>query len=242
LFEVGHVFLPPALGEVLPREHEELAAVMSGERVDARAAAELFVVLAEALRLAGWRIEPAAPPGMHPTRAATILGSGVGDEGFETSRYGSAAARPGHGASASRALGVLGEVDPAIAESWGLQGRVAYLALDLERFLSEPKRPLQAKPASRFPSSDIDLAFVVGDSVPAADLEATLRASGGDLLESVRLFDVYRGGSMPAGRRSLAFRLRFRAEDRTLGVEDLTKLRQKAIEAALQSHGAELRA
>ena len=72
-----------------------------------------------------------------------------------------------------------------------------------------PRRPLEAAPVSRFPSSDIDLAFVVPDEVPAQAVERPWSPAGGELLESVELFDVYRGDGLGGGVRSLAFRLRF---------------------------------
>jgi phenylalanyl-tRNA synthetase beta chain len=94
---------------------------------------------------------------------------------------------------------------------------------------------------SRYPSSDIDLAFTVDDAVPAGDVEATLAAAAGDLLESIELFDVYRGEQLGEGRRSLAYRLRFVAQDRTLTDADVAEARQRCITAAEQAHGAVLR-
>ncbi len=104
-----------------------------------------------------------------------------------------------------------------------------------------PRRPEQSRPLSRFPSSDIDLAFVVPDAVPAGSVERTLRRAGGDLLESVDLFDVYRGASLSEGSRSLAFRLRFCALDRTLTDEEIGVLRNRCIEAVEAEHQASLR-
>ena len=96
-------------------------------------------------------------------------------------------------------------------------------------------------PISRFPSSDIDLAFVVPDAVPAGRVEATLATVGGELLESVQLFDVYRGESLGEGVRSLAYRLRFCALDRTLTDEEIGGLRADCILAVEQAHRAALR-
>jgi phenylalanyl-tRNA synthetase beta chain len=121
---------------------------------------------------------------------------------------------------------------------------VGWLDLDLDALLDRsvvPRRPEQSRPLSRFPSSDIDLAFIVPDLVPAAAVEATVRRSGGELLESVELFDVYRGPSLPEGSRSLAFRLRFCALDRTLTDDEVGELRSRAIDAVEQEHQASLR-
>jgi phenylalanyl-tRNA synthetase beta chain len=86
-----------------------------------------------------------------------------------------------------------------------------------------------------------DLALVVSDAVTAADVEAALRAGAGELLESVRLFDVYRGPQVPEGHRSLAFALRFRAPDRTLEAAETAAARQSALESAARACGAVLR-
>ena len=94
---------------------------------------------------------------------------------------------------------------------------------------------------SRFPSSDVDLAFVVADSVPAAAVEATLRRAAGELCESVELFDVYRGAGLSQGSRSLAYRLRFCALDRTLTDAEVAELRARCIEAVESEFQATLR-
>jgi phenylalanyl-tRNA synthetase beta chain len=94
---------------------------------------------------------------------------------------------------------------------------------------------------SRFPSSDIDLAFVVEDRHPADAVADALRAAGGDLLESVTLFDVYRGPGMDEDARSLAYRLRFCSPERTLTDEEVGVLRARCIEAVELEFGASLR-
>ena len=132
--------------------------------------------------------------------------------------------------SAPLPVGLVGELDPSTVGAFGLLGpdgrprRVGWLDLDIGMLLDSEqvaRRPEQSSPISRFPSSDIDLAFVVADRVPAGSVERTLREAGGDELESVSLFDVYRGPSVEDGSRSLAYRLRFCALDRTLTDEEI---------------------
>jgi len=82
---------------------------------------------------------------------------------------------------------------------------------------------------------------VVPEPVPAGSVEGTLRRAGGELLETVDLFDVYRGAPLPEGSRSLAFHLRFCALDRTLTDEEIGALRDGCIEAVAHEHGASLR-
>ncbi len=217
LFEIGHTFRLPADGQVLPDEREDLAAIVSGTNADGRLAARLWAVLADGLRLDGVALEAAEVPGFHPTRAARITG------------------RDG------TVLGAVGEVDPSVSAAYGLAGRVGFFTVSLERLLAGPRRSDQLRAISRYPVVDIDLAFVVDDDVPAASVEATLREAGGDLLESVRLFDVYRSPQLGDGRRSLAYHLRLRALDRTLTEAEVAEVRQRAIDAIRLAHAGELR-
>jgi phenylalanyl-tRNA synthetase beta chain len=94
---------------------------------------------------------------------------------------------------------------------------------------------------SSFPVAKVDVALVVDTSVAAADLQATLTEGAGDLLESVRLFDVYSGAQVGEGRRSLAYALRFRAPDRTLTDEEVAAARDAAVALAGERHAAVLR-
>ena len=100
----------------------------------------------------------------------------------------------------------------------------------------------QAPTFSTFPAAKEDVALVVDESVAAADVEAALREGAGALLESIRLFDVYRSEQLGEGRKSLAFALRFRAPDRTLTDEDTTSAREAAVALAAERTGASQRA
>jgi phenylalanyl-tRNA synthetase beta chain len=230
LFEIGHVFALPQPPGITPDETERLAVIVApggaaegamdggGSTTAAAAAAvQTWRYLADALRLDAPALSAARVPGLHPTRAAVIRG---GD---------------------GRSLGAVGEVDPDVVEAYGLRQRLGYLTLSVDALLAETRRPWQAHEVSRFPASDIDLAFVVPDAVPADAVQSTLATAAGSLVEHVSLFDVYRSEQVGSGRRSLAFRLRFRAQDRTLDEAALAGLRQQAIDAVVTSHGATLR-
>ena len=95
---------------------------------------------------------------------------------------------------------------------------------------------------SKYPSSDVDLAFEVPDDVPAAKVAASLRKGGGALLQEVELFDVYRGEGVAEGTRSLAYRLRFQAPDHTLTDAEVAEARQACIDTVAKQQGATLRA
>jgi phenylalanyl-tRNA synthetase beta chain len=139
------------------------------------------------------------------------------------------------------ALGAIGEVDPGVLEAHGIEVRVAWVEINLEALLAMPRGERKYRPVSRFPSSDIDLAFVVDDAVPAAAVEGTLRQAAGDLLADLRLFDVYRGESIGAGARSLAYSLRLQATDRTLTDREVGEVRQRCIDAVESAFDAKLR-
>ncbi|MGI8683657.1 MAG: phenylalanine--tRNA ligase subunit beta, partial [Acidimicrobiales bacterium] len=138
-------------------------------------------------------------------------------------------------------VGHVGEVDPDVSAAFGIEGRVGWIELDLAGLLPTGTVYPQAVAVGRHPSSDIDLAFLVDDDVPAAAVAASIRVATGDLLEDLRLFDVYRNDRLGAGRRSLAFRLRLQAPDRTLTDADVAEVRQRCIDAVSTAHKAELR-
>jgi phenylalanyl-tRNA synthetase beta chain len=94
---------------------------------------------------------------------------------------------------------------------------------------------------SAYPPATIDIAVVVDAGVPSVDVANALQAGAGDLLEAIRLFDVYEGGQVGEGKKSLAFTLRLRALDRTLTAEESTAVRDAAVAAAEQQVGAVLR-
>ncbi len=223
-FELGHVFAQPRPDRVLegrdallPDEHERLAVAMAGSGGGVAAAKEVLDSLVAGLRLDDVRLEATTVDGLHPGRTATVLAAGA-------------------------PIGVVGEVDPDVSAAWSVPGRVGWLDLDLGALLGANRRPLEQRPLSRFPSSDIDLAFVVRSDVAAHDVADALRAAGGELLVSLDLFDTYRGAGVPEGTRSLAFRLRFCAVDRTLTDAEVAEVRQRAVDAVEAATGARLRA
>jgi phenylalanyl-tRNA synthetase beta chain len=249
LFEVGVVFSHPDEGSPrvveragaggtqtlnLPGEREVLGAVFALDHDDATSAVAAWRVVEDALGIEGVRMRaPEAgaeiPPGLHPTRCARLV------------------------ASSGALVGAVGEIDPAVAAAFGLTSatgggtaarRIGWLELDLGLLFDHsvvPHRIATGGAVSRFPSSDIDLALVVDDRHPADLVGASLRQAGSDLVESVTLFDVYRGPGVPAGHRSLAYRLRFCAVDHTLTDAEVGDLRRRCIEAVEQAFGAVLR-
>ncbi|MEJ2871685.1 phenylalanine--tRNA ligase subunit beta [Actinomycetospora sp. OC33-EN08] len=137
-------------------------------------------------------------------------------------------------------VGHAGELHPKVLETLGLPPRTCAMELELDRL---PVQEVLARPeVSAFPPVLLDVALVAATDVPVAALEAALIEGGGELLEDVRLFDVYSGAQVGEGRRSLAFALRLRAPDRTLTLEEASAARDAAIALAGERHGATLRA
>lgn len=221
LFEIGHTFTTPRPDQILPYEREHLCVALAAERDDARSAVNVLDQLIALLRIVPQALVVRATevPGLHPTRSAQIVNTGTGFP-----------------------VGFVGEVDPSVLASWGIEGRVGILDVDLENFAAQPRRSTDIASFSRFPSSDIDLAFVVPDTITAGAVSAALRSGAGALFESVSMFDTYRGSGVTDGHRSLAFRVRLVSADHTLSDTELTSARQGAIDEVSKQTGAVLRA
>ncbi len=214
LFELGKVFRPTTGDTELPDETERLTAVFAGS--ESPQAVRAWRALASGLRLADLSLEPTIAAGLHPHRTACIF-------------------------SAGQELGFVGEVHPDVLNAWEIPGRVAVVDVDFELLVSAARRSLEQQPVSRFPSSDIDLAFEIPDGISAEKVEVVIRRAGGDDLRRVELFDVYRGEQMGAEARGLAFRLRFQAADRTLTDAEVATYRVAIIGAVESDLGGTLR-
>ncbi|MEX0168111.1 phenylalanine--tRNA ligase subunit beta [Streptomyces sp. LMG1-1-1.1] len=138
-------------------------------------------------------------------------------------------------------VGHAGELHPRVVKAYGLPARSCAMELDLDLLEQANEGPLRAPRISAFPVATQDVALVVGAGVPAADVEAALREGAGELLESIRLFDVYTGDQVAEGSKSLAYALKFRATDRTLTVDEATAARDAAVALASDRTGAVLR-
>ncbi|MGC5333600.1 phenylalanine--tRNA ligase subunit beta [Micromonospora sp. DT62] len=136
-------------------------------------------------------------------------------------------------------VGHAGELHPAVVAALELPRRTSAMELDLDAL---PAAPVASGPVvSGFPPALIDVALVVDASVPAAQVQQALVEGAGGLLEQVRLFDVYASEQLGEGRRSLAYKLTFRAPDRTLTVEEAVAARDAAVARAAERFGATLR-
>ena len=138
-------------------------------------------------------------------------------------------------------VGHAGELHPRVCRAFGVPERTSVAELDLDALLARAVTVPRAPGLSAYPVAKEDVALVVADDLPAAELAATLREGAGPLCESVRLFDVYTGEQVEEGHKSLAFALRFRAPDRTLTERETGSSRDAAVALAEQRHGAQQR-
>jgi len=142
-------------------------------------------------------------------------------------------------------LGTFGQLHPQLRLERGFPDEVYAFELDLDALLSQlDQEDLLVptfKPFSAFPASDRDIAFFVPTQFSVADIERTIRTAGGTLLDSIDLFDEYRGQNVPEGQRSLAFRLVYRSGDRTLTEDDINPIQQKVRETLVEKFRVDLR-
>ncbi|MEV4383738.1 phenylalanine--tRNA ligase subunit beta [Streptosporangium sp. NPDC049644] len=138
-------------------------------------------------------------------------------------------------------VGHAGELHPRVVEAYGLPPRTCAMELELTRLEQPPAGRPQAPAISGYPVASQDVALIVDAATPVSPVEAALREGAGELLESIRLFDVYAGAQVGEGKKSLAYSLRFRAADRTLTVEETTAARDAAVALATERTGARLR-
>ena len=226
LYELGRIFFT-ATGRKQPKERRVVGAVLVGawhepawdeeavplDFFDGKGA---IGVLMDELGIERWRVRDGAQAWLQPGRRADVL---VGGE----------------------VVGWLGEVHPRVLDAYDAEGPVTAFELDvamLTRAASDVK-PYNEIP--RFPALALDLAIVVPEDVSSERVEQALAAAGGKLLESVRLFDVYRGKGVPDGKKSMAFSLSYRAPDRTLTAQEVEPVHERLVRKVLGAVGGELR-
>ncbi|MHC1782918.1 MAG: phenylalanine--tRNA ligase subunit beta [Anaerolineaceae bacterium] len=228
LFEIGPVFLPQE-GKELPLEKPILSISMTGLRnptnwdqptapaIDFFDLKGVIEAVLQSFHVEGVAFEPSASGIYHPGKSARILANGV-------------------------LLGELGELHPAIRERYDLGENVVVAAvLEVDTLLNSVSPAYASADVPVFPPMLEDLALVVDEDLPAEKVAGLIRQTGGKLLAEVTLFDIYRGGQIGEGKKSLAYNLVYQAPDRTLSVAEVAALRQKIIKRLDHELGAKLR-
>ncbi|MFJ8505366.1 phenylalanine--tRNA ligase subunit beta [Streptomyces avermitilis] len=251
LFETGLVFHPRAEQRIAVRlpvdrrpTDEEIASLTAALPEQPRHAA---VVLAGAREQAGWWGKGRPADWADAIEAARTLAREAGTELLvRAGQYGPW--HPGRCAELAvvldgeeKVIGYAGELHPGVLKTLGLPARTSAMELNLDALEQASAGVVKGPRISTFPVATQDVALVVDKTVPHADVEAALREGAGELLESIRLFDVYESEQLGAGKKSLAYALRFRAADRTLTVEEASAARDAAVALAAERTGAALR-
>ncbi len=216
LYELAKIYLPVE-GQTLPEEPKMLV-------LGAYGAGETFFTLKGELEaiFQGLRVKPAAytadktNPTFHPGRCAKIT---VGKE----------------------ELGYIGQLHPLVAQNYGIDAEVYCAEVNFTKLFDLRQPEPTYTPLPKFPSVFRDLAIVCEENVTVAEAESCMTAAAGKLLQNIRLFDVYRGKGVPEGKKSLAFSLELRAEDRTLTDADSEKVVSSVLAALERQLQAVLR-
>ncbi|MCO6453130.1 MAG: phenylalanine--tRNA ligase subunit beta [Caldilineales bacterium] len=226
-FEIGLVYLPELGDGELPLEQRRLTLALTGPRQNGSWLGgddepmdfyDLKGVLEALFERLGAEVvyEPARAPYCGPRCAHLVLNGEV--------------------------LGVLGELHPRVRQAFELPAQpVAVADIALDPLLLAFQLAVRARDFSEFPPVKEDIALIVDEGVPAGQVDALIRQTGGDALTDVTLFDVYRGKSIPTGKKSLAYSLTFQSPTKTLTDKDTAKLRRKIVGRLEREIGAELR-
>ena len=215
LFEIASEYLPTA-DDKLPIERKMLLGGMYGAGADFFTVKGAVEQLLERLGVMDWDIAASSEEySYHPGRCAVLT---VGGE----------------------RLGVLGEIHPQVAENYGIGERVYCFSLDIALMYQYAQHEKTYKPLPKFPAVSRDLALICDDEIPVLDLEKAIRRGAGDLLEEIRLFDVYRGSQIEAGKKSVAFSITLRSADSTLDDGQISAC-MKRVMKELEKAGAVLR-
>jgi phenylalanyl-tRNA synthetase beta chain len=215
LFEVGRIYLNK--NEDLPDERDQLIIGMYG-RGDFFALKGVLENLIGALGIDRVDFEPESQnPSFHPGRCAKLL-------------------------VRRKPAGVLGEVHPEVAEKYGFGIDRVYMAeIDLRTLFEASKLEKRYKALPKFPAVTRDIAMLISEDVTIGEIESVIGRAGKELMESMKLFDVYKGKQIPEGMKSVAYSIVYRGEDKTLTDEEVNKVHEKVVKALGDKLKAQLR-
>ena len=227
LFELRPVFLPVD-GQDLPEEPKQLAAIICGSRqqlgwcqdnnpvdfYDLKGIAESIFQMMNIAEIQ-WDTSQVEPY-LHPGKSCVIVSNG-------------------------QRLGVLGELHPQVAANYDISTALYLLELDIPALMQATANQFVFKPISRFPDVYRDSAFLFDEQTSADEILSTLSNVKSDLIENITLFDVYSGKGIPDGKKSVAVRVNYRSNERTLTDEEISKVHNRLVKAMDKSLSAQLR-
>ncbi len=216
LFEIGKVYIPNEDETVIPTENNILTIGMYGncDYLDLKGVVENAL---EKLGLSKVKFTRESDnPSYHPGKTAALM---IGN----------------------KKVGVLGEVHPDVSENYGVDENCYLAELNLDLLFEYAKTDKKYKALPKFPAVTRDIALLVDDEILVQEIEDTIRRAGGNLVEKVELFDIYKGAQIPEGKKSIAYAIAYRDEKKTLKDNDVNKVHDKILRSLEHKLGATLR-
>ncbi len=218
IYEISKIYLPSEDSNSLPDERYTLTLGGFGENVDFYTVKGIVETVLETAGIKGAKfVTCPGNPTYHPGRTAQV----VSDNGT--------------------LLGVVGQLHPRVAENYGFDKELYAFEFDVATLFENGADNRGYKPLPKYPASTRDFAFICDEELEIGLIEETMKKAGGKLVESIELFDIYRGIQLPSGKKSIALSVTMRASDRTLTVEETEKVSQKIINDVRFKLGATLR-
>ena len=215
-YEAGTIYLPTSEHE-LPFEKSQLILGMYGEGFDYYTLKGVVEELLSQLGIADYDLEAfSLAPAYHQGRCAVITIGG-------------------------KTAAIVGEIHPAVQENYGIDLRVYAAEIDIEMLYNNSQQERKYHPLPKFPATSRDIAIICDEGMPVLELEKAIKSAAKNLIEDIKLFDVYKGAQIQAGKKSAAFSITMRVQDRTL-TDDEADAAMKKIIISLESIGAVLRA
>lgn len=215
-FEISKVYLAKTLPlKDLPNERETLTIGIYGN-YDFYDLKGIIENLLYSLNINKYRILPSNHDSFHPGKTAELLIN-------------------------NRRIGYLGEMHPYVLNNFAIPTKVYVAELDFDEIISQTDLNRKYIPLPRFPSIERDIAVIVSEEIAAGQVEEIIRNKGAKLIEKVELFDVYRGSQIEEGYKSLAFRINYRSNEKTLTDDDITKVHNRILNSLANQVGAILR-
>lgn len=213
-FECGNTFIPQ---EGLPIETKKYCVGMYGKEVDFFVLKGVIESVLNNVGLKGYEIEPETTNLIfHPGRCAKIVYNNI---------Y----------------IGTFGELHPDVIENYNLGQRVYVAEINIDTVFENLNLTKSYNPLPKYPSTSRDIALIVKDEVFVKQIEDIIKANGEDLVESYKLFDVYKGAQIEEGHKSIAYSITYRSKDKTLTDEDVAKVHEKILSELSEKLNANLR-
>ena len=216
LFEIGRTYIPNEDETKLPTEKNILTIGIYGncDYLDLKGIVENVV---DGLGIAKAKyVRESENPSYHPGKTAALM-------------------------ARNKKAGVFGEVHPDVIENYGIDVDCYVAELDLDALFEASNMNKSYKALPKFPAVTRDIALLCDDSILVAEIEETIRKAGGNLVEKVQLFDIYKGAQIPEGKKSIAYAIAYRDEKKTLEDKDIAKVHDKILKALDHKLGAVLR-